>query len=304
MKVIRFNQCVIINLIVAILLLITMLAGMGKAAATIHGVYGFEYEPNEVVCGGFDSGVGADGKFKFKANYCNLTVNGNIYVPHSGQYKVFAYMSAGEGQYTTSAYFDENIPLSEQDVTVSGSDRLVTVSPTMQYTFCYELVDEAGKHYSASGTDWCHGGSDPLPPTPPQPPTSCTLNNGNPLNVSLGTLERSQLPTVPGTGSMTAKPVDVECTGGIDVTVSMKLNYTPITISGTETVKSSSNGLGVAIIYNGAALKTTDDTPVTFVTGSNSLDLSFQAVRDPTVEVGDIPTGAFTASAVLVMTQQ
>lgn len=84
----------------------------------------------------------------------------------------------------------------------------------------------------------------------------------------------------------------------------MQLSYTPISVSGTEVVKSSSNGLGVSIIYNDKPLSTTDTTPVTFISGSNTLDLAFEAVRDPAVDSGDIPTGAFSASAVLVMTQQ
>ncbi|MFU2317529.1 fimbrial protein [Rahnella sp. PCH160] len=135
------------------------------------------------------------------------------------------------------------------------------------------------------------------------PDTSCTLNNGNDLSVNLGTVDRAQMPTVPGSGSMRHIQVPVDCTGG-DVTVNMQLNYTPISLSGGQVIKSSSNGLGVSVVYNSKILSTTDVTPVTFLSGSNSMDLAFQAVRDPAVEIKDVPTGAFTASAVLVMTQQ
>ncbi|CCJ81525.1 FIG00626592: hypothetical protein [Cronobacter dublinensis 1210] len=84
----------------------------------------------------------------------------------------------------------------------------------------------------------------------------------------------------------------------------MQLNYTPVSIGSGQAVKSSANGVGAAIFYNNKLLAPTDVTAVNFLEGSNTLTLGFQAVRDATVALKDIPTGAFTASAVLVMTQQ
>ncbi len=80
--------------------------------------------------------------------------------------------------------------------------------------------------------------------------------------------------------------------------------YTPLTINGAEVIKTSANGVGVAVMYNKQSLSTVDGVPVTLVSGSNTLSLDFQAVRDPAVPVGEVPPGHFTASAVLVMTQQ
>lgn len=168
---------------------------------------------------------------------------------------------------------------------------------------CVYLVDDAGHRYTPGNSECDQTNVKPLPPTPPPPDTSCTINNGNALSVNLNTVDRAQLPTVPGSGSMRHLQVPVDCTGG-NVTVNMKLNYTPIILTAGQVVKSSANGLGVSIVYNSKLLSSTDITPVTFLKGSNTLDLAFQAVRDPNVEIKDVPTGAFTASAVLVMTQQ
>jgi len=88
------------------------------------------------------------------------------------------------------------------------------------------------------------------------------------------------------------------------VTANMKLNYTPISIGSSQAVKSSANGVGAAIFYGNKALSPSDVTSLNFLEGSNTLTLGFQAVRDSTVPLKDIPTGAFTASAILVMTQQ
>ena len=84
----------------------------------------------------------------------------------------------------------------------------------------------------------------------------------------------------------------------------MTLNYTPISIGSSQAVKSSANGVGAAIFYGNKALSPSDVTPLNFLEGSNTLTLGFQAVRDSTVALKDIPAGAFTANAVLVMTQQ
>lgn len=88
------------------------------------------------------------------------------------------------------------------------------------------------------------------------------------------------------------------------ITANMKLNYTPISIGSSQAVKSSANGVGAAIFYGNKALSPSDVTSLNFLEGSNTLTLGFQAVRDSTVALKDIPTGAFTANAVLVMTQQ
>lgn len=234
----------------------------------------------------------------------------NSYVPKTGYYKIETIISDINNHNnvivdvsTSSFLLDATKTISQQTVYTSTISKSFTGSTSAQ-VFCPYLIDDSGHKYTeANPGDFCADGTTPLPPTPPAPDTSCTINSGNALNVNLGTVDRAQLPTVPGSGSMRHIPIPVDCTGG-DVTVNVKINYTPITIGATQVVKSSSNGLGVSLVYSSKVISTTDTTPITFTTGSNSIDLAFQAVRDPMVEIKDIPTGAFTASAVLVMTQQ
>jgi hypothetical protein len=275
------------------------------AMATIHGAAGFNYDaatyPGYYTCSYMNTGLGK--KPMFIGNVCDLSFPSNIYVPHSGNYKVRAWLSYGEADDSTYAYFDANIPLNEQNVTVTSSSRNLPQSGVhSNLDFCYYLIDESGNLYG-NIKDFCSGGT-PLPPNPPVPPTSCSINNGNSLNVNLGTVERAQLITVPGTGSIQHIQIPVDCTGGVNVPVNMVINYTPLTVSGTQIVKTSSNGLGVSIIYNNKPISTSDNTVINFLSGSNVLDLGFEAVRDPKVSIADVPTGAFTASATIIMTQQ
>ena len=169
---------------------------------------------------------------------------------------------------------------------------------------CLYLVSSNGTKYMTQDTESFNCPYAPgLPDTPSIPDTSCTINGGNALSVSLGTLERSEIPTAPDVTSAINKTVSVNCTGG-KVTVNMQMSYTPVSIGSGQAVKTSANGVGAAIFYGDKALAPADITPLTFAEGSNTLTLGFQAVRDATVQLKDIPTGAFTASAVLVMTQQ
>ncbi|ELY4156912.1 fimbrial protein [Cronobacter turicensis] len=229
------------------------------------------------------------------------------YPPHAGNFtnKVIVSGSSGSpiyGSVTTNPfYLDATKSLAEQSVETTGPGMVVvTVPANTSWKICNYLVDDAGNLYYMYQS-LC--GSNPVPPTPPIPDTSCTINNGNTLSVSLGTLERSEIPTAPGSGSAKSIPFAVNCTGG-NVTVNMQMNYTPISVGSSQAVKTSANGVGVSVLYDNKPLSTTDITPVTFLQGSNTLNLSFEAVRDAAVKLEDIPTGAFTANAVLVMTQQ
>lgn len=245
-------------------------------------------------------------------NYC--TISPISYLPHDGYYRIRTKVFTTQNVPATPKFLtqatsnpvllDASKSISDQYVTVTGSSVSFSVPAKTRYGACTYLVDDSNTEYQLEdcGGD---GGGTPLPPgPPPPPPTSCVINNGNALNINFNTVERATLPTVPGSGTVKSVQLPVACSGGVNVTVNMQLNYTPIAIGGTEVVKSSSNGLGVSIIYNDKPLSTTDTTPVTFISGSNTLDLAFEAVRDPAVDSGDIPTGAFSASAVLVMTQQ
>lgn len=293
-----------------LLLIVSLLTVNGQqAVAGINGVHGIDS-----VCppkSATNSKITAE-THNLVAGQCTLSVS--AYLPHAGSYKVrtkaaistngMTY-SIAKAATTSSAVLDETRSIAEQNVTVSGTGASFSVPGKDHYYVCQYLVDEDGKEYMVPSNLWpCNdGGLPPLPPNPPVVNTSCTINSGNALDVSLGTIDRAKLPTVAGSGEMKSVPVDVNCTGG-DATIDMQVNYTPTTLGAVEVATSSAKGLGVAIAYNNKVLSTTDITPLTFQEGNNTLNLEFQAVRDPAVAEEDVPLGLFTASATLTMTQQ
>lgn len=282
---------------------------VNQASANITGVHGMNN-----TCPGPNTGNGYNASsFSLTGNTCTFSPPSSTFVPHSGNYSVRAYAYRyGDGFFhsatTTTTYLDASKDLSTQTVSVSGTTATFSISPSATYGeyLCYALVDESGKEYTFSNSDVDHKGcgnnGTPLPPTP-SVDTSCIINSNNALNIDLGTIERSGIPTTAGTSGVKHFPVQVDCIGGGNINVNMQLSYTALNISGQSVVQTSSNGLGVSVVYNNQSLSPTDVTPITFITGSNTLDLAFGAVRNPNVSLADIPTGAFSASAVVVLTQ-
>ncbi len=281
------------------LITLAVLTLNSTAYATINGVHGIKYSSSgDVSCKG--DLVKVDSGSYFKGGACAISVTG--YVPRSGQYKVKVEVTGPNypAAYSTSAYFDATKNISAQNITVSGSNVNINFTSPYSVHTCYLLVDDQNREWAFDGGRGCSGYT-PIPPTPPKP--SCTLNNNSNLSVDLGTVDRALLPTYPDAAASKHMQIPVVCTNdnGTTVSVTMQLSYTPITVSGKEIVKSSTNGLGVAIFYNNQTLSPNESESLQLNTGSNNIDLAFQALRDPNVSVGNVPTGSFTASAILTM---
>ncbi|MCS3600983.1 hypothetical protein M2371_000169 [Buttiauxella sp. BIGb0471] len=247
---------------------------------------------------------------------CTVNMGTVAYLPVPGRYEIVSRFKASSAtvapkDYTAiatvtnngQANLDTNTSISDMNLVAATTPNVEMASGFDRGYLCVILKSiDYGTEFAIPNSTNCSG-STPIPPTPPVKPTSCTLNNSSDLSVPLGTVERSEIVTTPGTGTVKNVDIPVTCTGG-DVGVNMQLSYTPISVSGQNVVKSSTNGLGVSIIYGSKVLSPTDTTPLSFIEGSNTLNLGFEMVRDPTVTISDVPTGDFTASAIMIMTQQ
>ncbi|WP_313558706.1 fimbrial protein [Enterobacter sp.] len=278
---------------------ILMLMNQGSATATVMG---FSVD-NACDMPRYVPVNPSSASHSFQQGRCAVNLQSTFYVPVSGYYTVGLMVTSSSGSGTAIYanrvnYIDASKSLNSQDVNPGSREGGGT--GIQSFDACDILKAPDGKVYYLNTYGKCTGQK--LPPTPVVN-TSCTINSGNALSVSLGSLDRATLPTTPSSGSAKHIKIPVSCTGG-DVTVSMNITYTAITIGSTQAVKTSANGVGTAIIYNNAAVSPTSKATINLKSGSNTVDLGFQAIRDSAVAVKDIPTGAFTASAVMVMTQQ
>ncbi|MEY1423024.1 fimbrial protein [Morganella morganii] len=174
-------------------------------------------------------------------------------------------------------------------------------------SYCFTIEDtETGYEYRGNmgyGPDnrgkFC-GDAYKLPVEPPK----CTLNSGADLDVQLGKLERTDIAVKSGTTTPVTKDIAIKCDGNIVYNANMKLEFTPISVSNEQVISTSTTGLGVAVLYNGKAIQPGQTFPISYQPGIHTLTLGFEAVRDPAMAAADLKTGDFTASAVLVFTEQ
>lgn len=305
------NVCCMRSGFIYTLLFFLIFACDKSIAGYIYKAPGAVDASNVVRCPGNDgNGFTVNTSSYFKAFSCNVPIRG--YVASSGYYHVDLVLGTSDTQipgiiHSGSFYVDATKPLEQQNITIdSGADSSFSAGVPLVVGLCYYLTSHSGEkyslYYSPIYSDRCESAK-PIPPTPVPPSVSCKINNGNSLSVNLGTLVRTDIPTTPGAGNSHSVEIPVTCTGG-SVTMKMQLNYTPVTISGSQVVKSSVNGIGVAVNYNNNFLSPTDISTIQYGVGTSNLVLAFEAVRDSLVDISDITTGPFSASAVLMMTQQ
>jgi minor fimbrial subunit len=68
-------------------------------------------------------------------------------------------------------------------------------------------------------------------------------------------------------------------------------------------IKTSNDNLGIEMRWNGAAVSDGVSQKLSVMNGSATVPLSFTPVKPPSLSFNDIATGAFTASATMILTQ-
>ncbi|ENT4822668.1 TPA: fimbrial protein [Citrobacter farmeri] len=293
---------------------ISALAGLAYIVENGNGLARNSSRLNDPTCPSGGDWISTSSGAAIVGNGCNILFD-DVYVPKDGMYFIRFYVGLREN-HAIRDYGDSTKFNLVSSKAISQQTEGISITTTTKYlssqfigkdvAFCDVLVDSQGNEYALIPGDAC-GDAVPLPPDPPPPETSCSINSGSGLSVHFDSIDRADLSTEPGVGNTAIKnlQIPVNCTGGVDVSVKMQLTqYTPLKINSTEVIKTTANGVGVAALYNGQTLTTATSIPVTLKSGSNTLNLDFQAVRNPAVAVTDVPPGYFTASAVLVMTQQ
>lgn len=254
---------------------------------------------------------GAKGKFVAGHGITTTAEFSGTYVPYDGEYKIREHICNSSSQTrcsikSSSMFIDSariNHVNSKQDINSQKLDWGGNASSTtVPYSFnmCFTLVSSDGHEWSKQTGTECSDAS-----TLPTVPAICTINYNDDLPVAFGNVERNSISAqVGGTDKKITKTVPIQCTGDAALTASMAFKYTPMSVGGDQVVQTSTQGLGVAILYNGKAIKPTDTVDMTFQPGANQFDLEFEAVRSPSIAENNIAAGDFSANAVLIVTEK
>lgn len=237
------------------------------------------------------------------------------YVPRSDYYSVIVYWCGRPENMDTCSksrgtvlmigdrvWLASSLPFSKQHIFNNSQ----TKKAPSAGGYCFTIADDNGYEYRGNmgyGPDgrgkFC-GDVHKLPIDPPK----CSINNDSNLDIQLGKLERGDIAVKSGTTTPVSKDIIINCVGNIEYNANMKLDYTPISVSNENVVSTSTNGLGVAVLYKGKAIQPGESFPLSYQPGINTLSLAFEAVRDPAMALSDLETGNFTANAVLIFTEQ
>jgi hypothetical protein len=229
------------------------------------------------------------------------------YVPFSGKWRMAAYYcpASTTGKCTIS---DSTIQLFSAKTVSLVSTKLITdqspdfgggigteTLPT-DSRMCFAFVDSLGQEWRTPAGRDCEDGH-----VLPDIPATCYINYGENLNVNMGTLERGMLATTPQTTTPIKREISVLCTRDAGTDVNYHFQYTPVAMANKQLIPTNLNGIGIAIIHNGNVVSPTDTFSKKYAAGYSSLDIEFEAIRDPTINIGDVGTGKLSANAVLVM---
>lgn len=204
--------------------------------------------------------VPLNGRYKFRMHYCP-TMGVSSWCKLSN--------SVGYMDSANSVLLYSNRNISAQNPNFGGNASSRGNLPRM--TMCFTLVDDHGVEWGNKDSLICQDAHQ-LPVTP----AVCYLNYDSDLDVSLGTLERSSIATQAKTTQAIRKAVSVLCTRDAGISVQMKFVYKPINIGGQQLVKTTTEGLGVAIIYKGKVMGPDDTITKNYSLGYSEFYLDFK----------------------------
>lgn len=229
------------------------------------------------------------------------------YVPYAGLWRARLHLCPSVFKNHCSAFSSIYVDSLKQ-VALTGRSSILSQKPNFGgampasfkegYSGCWTFVAEDGSEWNTKAGRTCQD-SHQLP----EEPTDCMLNYGEALDVALGDLDKERISVAPGQGSRVVKVVPVMCKGDATMDAKMQIDYTPVTFGKVSMASSSTRGLGVAIFYNGQSVSPSDSFDMRFEPGSSSFELGFEAIRDAIMSLDDLATGAFSASAVVRITE-
>ncbi|NWA20851.1 fimbrial protein [Serratia liquefaciens] len=249
----------------------------------------------------------------------NLLINKNRRFPGVPSMVVVGYCNkssgglAGHCDYMKSTDIGSNMvdgshPWIETVSMATGTFRMPAVTvPDLGYGYCVsawvrrsagtgDALSWGDNYYSDSDYALCSGDA-----PPPPPPNLCYVNSGNPVEVAFGNVERMDIGTSPGGAYDRQKALTVNCMGTGTHGINVRLNMSPTNWSSSQ-IATSNGALGVSVSADGKTLSNNDSFNLS-VNGSTTSTLTFSLLRDPNKTATEIATGAFNASASLIVTE-
>ncbi|WP_368547378.1 fimbrial protein [Klebsiella pneumoniae] len=134
--------------------------------------------------------------------------------------------------------------------------------------------------------------------------STCDVLSGDPINVSFGNIERSELRASGISRYTITKPLNIKCNGSDTMDLDVVLKPSSIASWNKNAILTNKKNLGVVTRWNGDIMNFNSKKTLKMTKGSATASLSFTPVLPDTATYDQVPTGSFKASASLVVSHQ
>lgn len=129
---------------------------------------------------------------------------------------------------------------------------------------------------------------------------TCTINNGNQMNIFLGEVNRNQLKsTIQSSPIRATQQLDVRCESPVTQDIALRLVSSTTPFS-KDLISTNNDNIGIAMLHNGILIKPGEEFTSHITQGSGSDQVNFSLVKKD-VSASAIATGPFHGSATLII---
>jgi type 1 fimbria pilin len=197
---------------------------------------------------------------------------------------------------TASVYLQSGMLVTAQNPDFGGFTGVLSTSSTS----CLTYLDSEMNEWKSLGDFFCRDATGL-----PEKPATCFLNHEQDLNVYMGEIERSEIQTsISSSNHHVKKEFKVLCTRDAGTSAIIQFEYETISVDGGDAIFSSADGVGIAMMFDGEVVGRNKTFSRNYDAGYSTESLDFYVVRDNLYPISDIPSGDFTANAVMVLTIQ
>ncbi|MDJ0034569.1 hypothetical protein C7431_104188 [Pantoea allii] len=136
---------------------------------------------------------------------------------------------------------------------------------------------------------------------------TCYINRGKDIQVHFGDIKRTDLTDSPEAPAAIYKEINIPITCTRDAGISLKMAILFTSLVGQyHTISTTATGVNIIPFYDGHFSQDSDNNQgesTVYQYGIHEKNVRFYLFRDPDVKVKDIPLGPFSASSVMILTE-
>lgn len=222
----------------------------------------------------------------FNGLSAGVTISGKDYISPVPKTEIFRLLNQDRSRIPAIVFFQ--LSALGRELHINKGDYIGKITLTQENNSSSQTANYTWTFYAANEVDIN--------------PANCNIQSGNVLNIDFGQIERGEIVTSGTSLQTVTKNLTLVCNTNNPVDFEMGFITTPASWN-SDAIATSNPNLGIITQWNGVTLTNGDTQQIQVVNGNLSIPLSFTPVHSSSVSTDKITTGAFNASATLVITK-